>query len=174
MPTCDALGRPPAHHLRAVAVRVGDERGRPIGSPQVRRPADRGAARREHTAGGGQQGAQCQPAHVAASTPRADVLGWPISTSITSVSFLLALSSRAGACWRRRSRVSHHRSPSRGGSRALEQLLALTNEWMPLSISVRPGTATPLQAVSNWYPADAPQLWMCDELFDFPGRSGGI
>jgi len=42
MPACNPLRWPPAHDLRAVAVRVGDERGRSIGSLQGRRHADRG------------------------------------------------------------------------------------------------------------------------------------
>ena len=64
MPACDSLGRSPAHHLWAVAVRVGDERGRSIGSLQGRRHADRGVARRC-----GQQGAECQ---ATAQSPTSD------------------------------------------------------------------------------------------------------
>ena len=54
------LRRSPPHDLWAVAVRVGDERVRSIGSLQSRRYADRGVARRHHAANGGQQTDQCQ------------------------------------------------------------------------------------------------------------------
>jgi hypothetical protein len=48
------LRRPPAHHLWAATVRVGDERVLPIGSLQGRRYTDRGVARRQHAACDGQ------------------------------------------------------------------------------------------------------------------------
>jgi hypothetical protein len=57
------LRRPPAHHLRSAAVRVGDERILPIGSLQGRRYANRGVARRQHARGDQPHGPPRPAAH---------------------------------------------------------------------------------------------------------------